>query len=66
MIKCLIYSKSQTLLTLLTFFYKLKLLNTMHIHDVFHLKLFYSAVNNFLFDQKNEFLKLIIINNENE
>jgi len=48
------------------FFYKLKLSDTMHIHDVFHSELFRSAVNDSLPDQKNEFLKLIVVNDENE
>ncbi len=48
------------------FFYKLKLSDTMHIHDVFHSELLYSVVDNFLSDQKNEFLKSIVMNNENK
>jgi CO dehydrogenase/acetyl-CoA synthase beta subunit len=48
------------------FFYKLKLSDTMRIHDVFHSELLRSAVNDLLSDQKNEFSKLIVINNENE
>ncbi len=48
------------------FFYKLKLSSTMHIHDVFHSELLRSAVDDFLPDQKNEFLKSIVINDENE
>jgi len=48
------------------FFYKLKLSNTMHIHDVFHSELLRSAVDDFLPDQKNESLKSIVINDENE
>ncbi len=48
------------------FFYKLKLSSTMHIHDVFHSELLRSAVNDFLPDQKNESLKSIVINDENE
>jgi len=47
-------------------FYKLKLSNTMHIHDVFHSDLLRSVINDSLSDQKNEFSKLIIINNEDE
>ncbi len=47
-------------------FYKLKLSETMHIHDVFHSELLHSVVNNSLFDQKNEFSKSIIINDEDE
>ncbi len=48
------------------FFYKLKLSNTMYIHDVFHSKFLHSVIDNFLSDQKNEFLKSIVINDENE
>jgi len=48
------------------FFYKLKLSDTMHIHDVFHSELFCSAVNDSLSDQKNELLKSIVINDENK
>ncbi len=47
-------------------FYKLKLSETMHIHDVFHSKLLCSVVDNSLSDQKNELSKSIIINNEDE
>ena len=48
------------------FFYKLKLSDTMRIHDVFHSELLCSAVNNSLSDQKNELSKSIVINDENE
>ncbi len=48
------------------FFYKLKLSNIICIHDVFHSELFYSVVNDSLSDQKNEFLKSIVINDENK
>ncbi len=47
-------------------FYKLKLSETMHIHDVFHLELLHSVVNDSLFNQKNESLKSIVINDEDE
>jgi len=47
-------------------FYKLKLLKTMRIHDVFHSELLHFIINNFLFDQKNESLKSIVINDEDE
>ncbi len=47
-------------------FYKLKLSETMHIHDVFYSELLRSVVNNFLFDQKNESSKSIVINDEDE
>jgi len=48
------------------FFYKLKLSDIMHIHDVFHSKLLHSAVNDSLSDQKNESSKSIVINDEDE
>ncbi len=48
------------------FFYKLKLSDTIYIHDVFHSELLRFVVNNSLFNQKNEFLKLIVINDEDE
>ncbi len=47
-------------------FYKLKLSETMHIHDVFHSKLLHSVVNDSLSDQKNELLRSIVINDEDE
>ncbi len=47
-------------------FYKLKLLKTMRIHDVFHSELFRLVINDLLFDQKNKFSKLIVINDEDE
>ncbi len=47
-------------------FYKLKLSETMHIHDVFHSELLHSVIDNSLSDQKNESLKLIVINDEDE
>ncbi len=46
--------------------YKLKLSKTMHVHDVFHSDLLRLVVDDFLPDQKNEFLKLIVINDEDE
>jgi len=48
------------------FFYKLKPSDIMRIHDVFHSKLLHSAVNDSLSDQKNEFSRSIVINNEDE
>jgi len=48
------------------FFYKLKLSDTMHIHYVFHSELLYSVIDDSLFNQKNEFSKSIVINDENE
>ncbi len=47
-------------------FYKLKLSETMRIHDVFHSELLRSVVNDSLSDQKNESLKSIVINDEDE
>ncbi len=48
------------------FFYKLKLSDIMRIHDVFHSELLHSAVDDSLSDQKNEFLKSIVVNYEDE
>ena len=39
---------------------------SMHIHDVFHSELLRSVVDNSLSDQKNESLRLIVINDEDE
>ncbi len=47
-------------------FYKLKLSETMHIHDVFHSKLLRSVVDDSLPDQKNESSRSIVINDEDE
>ncbi len=47
-------------------FYKLKLSETMCIHDVFHSELLRSVVDNSLSDQKNESSKSIVINDEDE
>ncbi len=47
-------------------FYKLKLLKTMHIHDVFHSELLHLVVNDSLSDQKNELSRSIVINDEDE
>jgi len=47
-------------------FYKLKLSETMCIHDVFHSELLRSAVDDSLSDQKNELSRSIVINNEDE
>jgi len=46
--------------------YKLKLSETMHVYDVFHSDLLCFAVNDLLPDQKNESLKSIVINDEDE
>ncbi len=48
------------------FFYKLKLSDTMCIHNVFHSELFHSVVDDSLSDQKNESSRSIVINDENE
>jgi len=48
------------------FSYRLKLSETMHIHDVFHSELLCSVVENFLSDQKNESSESIKIDDENE
>ncbi len=48
------------------FFYKLKLSDTMCIHDVSHSKLFRSAVDDSLSDQKNKSSESIVINDENK
>ncbi len=47
-------------------FYKLKLSETMHIHDVFHSELLRSAVDDSLSDQKNESSRSIVVNDEDE
>ncbi len=46
--------------------YKLKLSESMHVHDVFHSDLLRSIVDDFLSDQKNELSDLIVINDEDE
>ena len=48
------------------FFYKLKLSDIMHIHDVFYSEFLHSAVNDSLSDQKNKFSRSIVVNDENE
>jgi len=48
------------------FFYKLKLSDTMRIHDVFHSELLRSAVNDSLSDQKNKSSRSIVVNDKNE
>ncbi len=47
-------------------FYKLKLLETMHIHDVFHSELLRSVIDDSLSDQKNESSRSIVINDKDE
>ncbi len=46
--------------------YKLKLSESMHVHDVFHSDLLRSVVDDFLPDQKNELSDSIVINDEDE
>ncbi len=46
--------------------YKLKLSESMRVHDVFHSDLLRSAVDDLLPDQKNEFSGSIVINDEDE
>jgi len=48
------------------FFYKLKLSDTMRIHDVFHSEFLRSVVDDSLSNQKNEFSRSIVVNDENE
>ncbi len=48
------------------FFYKLKLSDTMHIHNVFHSELLCSVVDDLLFDQKNELSRSIVINDKDK
>ncbi len=54
------------IIDLIDSFYKLKLLKTMRIHDVFHSELLRLVVNDSLSDQNNEFSKSIVINDEDE
>ena len=46
--------------------YKLKLSETMHVHDIFYSDLLRLVVDDFLSGQKNEFFESIVINDENE
>ncbi len=46
--------------------YKLKLSESMRVHDVFHSDLLRSAVDDLLPDQKNEFSGSIVVNDEDE
>ena len=57
---------SFNMLNSVDFSYKLKLSETMYIHDVFHFELFHLVIDDFLPDQKNDSLKSIMINDENE
>ncbi len=54
------------IINLVELFYKLKLSDTMHIHDVFHSELLCLIINNFLSDQKNKLSKSIVVNDEDE
>jgi len=57
---------SFTNLDLIDSSYKLKLSESMHVHDVFHSDLLCSVVNDFLPGQKNEPSGSIVINDEDE
>ncbi len=46
--------------------YKLKLSESMHVHDVFHSDLLRSVVDDSLSDQKNESSRSIVIKDEDE
>jgi len=46
--------------------YKLKLSESMHVHDVFHSDLLHSVVNDFLSDQENKLSDSIVINDEDK
>jgi len=48
------------------FSYKLKLSESMHVHDVFHSDLLRSVVDDLLPGQKNESSGSIVVNNEDE
>ncbi len=54
------------IIDLVNLFYKLKLFKTMCIHDVFHSELLHLVINDSLSDQKNEFSRSIVINDEDE
>ncbi len=54
------------IINLIDSFYKLKLLETMHIHDVFQSELLHLVVNDSLSDQKNELSRSIVMNDENK
>ncbi len=53
-------------LDLINSLYKLKLSESMHVHDVFHSDLLCSVVDDFLSGQKNELSDSIVINDEDE
>ena len=46
--------------------YKLKLSESMHVHDVFHSELLRSVINDSLSDQKNESSRSIMINDDDK
>jgi len=46
--------------------YKLKLSESMRVHDVFHSDLLRSVVDDLLLDQKNELSDSIVVNDEDE
>ncbi len=46
--------------------YKLKLSESMHVHDVFHSDLLRSVIDDSLPDQKNESSKSIVVKDEDE
>ncbi len=46
--------------------YKLKLSESMYIHNVFHSDLLHSVIDDLLSDQKNEFSNSIVINDEDK
>ena len=46
--------------------YKLKLSESMQVHDVFHSDLLHLVIDDLLSDQKNKSLKSIVINDEDE
>ncbi len=54
------------IINLIDSFYKLKLFKTMHIHNVFHSEFLRLVINNSLSDQKNEFSRSIVINDEDK
>ena len=54
------------IIDLIDSFHKLKLFETMRIHDVFHSELLHLVVNDSLSDQKNKLSKSIVINDEDE
>jgi len=54
------------MLDFVDFLYKLKLSETMHIHNVFHSEFLHLVVNDLLSDQNNNSSELIMINDENK